>query len=61
MPSGAYSKKEAKQKMSLSLLSQLFYGIVLLHNLQTTSYLYNLQMFAKSLLRVSAAEPKAKR
>jgi len=61
MPSGAYSNKETKQKMSLYLLSQLFYGIVLLHNLQTTSYLDNLQVFAKSLLRVSAAESKVKR
>jgi N terminus of Rad21 / Rec8 like protein len=61
MPSGKYSSTETKQKMSLYLLSQLFYGIVLLHNLQTTAYLDNLQGFAKSLLRVSAPESRAKR
>jgi hypothetical protein len=60
IPVGKYSKTELSNKMSLYLLAQLFYGIVIVHNLQASAFLDSLQQLAKSLLRIPQPE-RAKR
>ncbi|KAI1717863.1 hypothetical protein Ddc_09714 [Ditylenchus destructor] len=61
IPTGIYTPSELQTKMSMYLLSQLYYGITVVYQVQVDAFLKDAHDVAKSMLRVSEPEKKVKK